>query len=114
MSRLPAGIESRISESGGGLSTGERARIALARALLSRPRVLLLDEADANLDDAARDVLEAVVKDFAGTVLFITHDPARATGADRILKVEGGGLVEVAPANWQAQHAAPPALRAVG
>ena len=112
--RLPAGIESRISESGGGLSTGERARITLARALLSRPRVLLLDEADANLDDAARDALETVVEGFAGTVLYITHDPARAAKADRILKLEAGRLVEVAPETWLAQNAAPPALRAVG
>ena len=111
--RLPAGIESRISENGGGLSTGERARIALARAVLSKPRVLLLDEADANLDDAARDALETVVEDFAGTVLFITHDPARAAAADRILRVESGRLHEIAPAKWLAQDAAPQALRAV-
>ena len=114
VARLPAGIESRISESGGGLSSGERARITLARALLSRPRVLLLDEADANLDDAARDALEAVVRDFAGTVLFVTHDPARAAAADRILKVENRRLREFAPADWLAQDAAPQPLRAVG
>ena len=113
VARLPAGIESRISESGGGLSTGERARITLARALLTRPRVLLLDEADANLDGAARDALETVVEDFAGTVLFITHDPARAAAADRILKVENGCLHEIAPAVWLPQNAAPRALRAV-
>ena len=76
--------------------------------------MLLLDEADANLDDAARDALAAVVEDFAGTVLFITHDPARAAKADRILKVEAGGLLEVAPADWLAQNATPPALRVVG
>ena len=82
--------------------------------LLKAPDVLLLDEADANLDDAARDALATVVKDFAGTVLFITHDPARAAKADRILEVDAGGLVEIAPADWLAQNAAPPALRAVG
>ncbi len=113
VARLPAGIESRISENGAGLTTGERARIALARAILSKPRVLLLDEADANLDDAARDALETVVEDFAGTVLFITHDPARAAAADRVLRVENGRLHEIAPAEWLAQDAAPQALRAV-
>ncbi|MDJ0972368.1 MAG: ABC transporter ATP-binding protein [Kiloniellales bacterium] len=113
VARLPAGIESRISENGGGLSTGERARIALARAILSKPRVLLLDEADANLDDAARDALETVVEGFTGTVLFITHDPAQAVAADRILKVENGRLHEIAPAEWLPRNAAPQALRAV-
>lgn len=109
VARLPEGIESRISESGAGLSTGERARIALARALMSRPRVLLLDEADANLDDASRAALEQVIDSFKGTVLFITHDPARAAKADRILQLDAGRLAEVA----QPRNAPRPALQAV-
>ena len=113
VARLPAGIESRISESGGGLSTGERARIALARAILSKPRVLLLDEADANLDDDARDALEAVLDGFAGTVLFITHDPGRAAKADRVLRLEAGRLVELAPSDPALQPATAPQLRVV-
>jgi ABC-type bacteriocin/lantibiotic exporter with double-glycine peptidase domain len=92
--RLPKGIESRISENGGGLSTGERARIALVRALLTQPRVLLLDEAEANLDCATRDALNAVLESFPGTVLLITHDAHRAAMADRILRLEGSRLIE--------------------
>lgn len=110
--RLPAGLDSRISENGGGLSTGERARIALARALLAKPRVLLLDEADANLDEVSRNTLERVIAAFPGTVLFITHDPARAAKADRILCLEQGRLHE-AVGDPMAAEATPPALRLV-
>ena len=111
--RLPNGLESRISESGAGLSTGERARVALARALLARPRVLLLDEADANLDGASRATLEKVIAEFPGTVLFITHDARRAAKADRILRVQAGRLSEAEPADAPDTETAPPNLRVV-
>ncbi len=93
LARLPRGLETRISENGEGLSTGERARIALARALLARPRVLLLDEADANLDYDAGALLDRVLRLFGGTVVFVTHDPARAASADRVFRLEQGRLV---------------------
>ena len=91
--RLPRGLESRVSESGEGLSSGERARIALARALMTKARVLLLDEADANLDQEAGPLLERVLRLFGGTVIFVTHDPDRAAQADRVLQLDRDGLV---------------------
>lgn len=111
--RLPKGLDSRVSEHGEGLSTGERARIALARAMLVRPRLLLLDEADANLDQAARAALAQVVRTFDGTVVFITHDRSRTAGAHRIFHLKDGGLVaHDAPAfDPDADHS--PALRLV-
>jgi ABC-type multidrug transport system fused ATPase/permease subunit len=90
--RLPDGIESRISENGEGLSTGERARIALARALLVESRVLLLDEAEANLDREALQALDQVTNAFKGSIVFVTHDLARAARADRILHLEAGHI----------------------
>lgn len=93
--RLRHGLDARISEDGAGLSTGERARIALARAVLVRPRVLLLDEADANLDRTARAVLEQVTRAYDGTVLFVTHDANRAAAADRILRLANGKLTPI-------------------
>ena len=95
--RLPRGLESRVSESGEGLSSGERARIAMARALMTRARVLLLDEADANLDQDAGPLLERVLRLFGGTVIFVTHDPARAAQADRILHLDRDGLTAIEP-----------------
>ena len=85
--RLPRGMDTRLSENGEGLSTGERARIAIARAVLARPQVLLLDEAEANLDRLAREALDHLIRTFPGTVVFITHDAARVAQADRILAI---------------------------
>ena len=56
------------------LSGGERTRLALAKIILSRPSVLLLDEPSNNMDIPAREALESIIKEYKGTVLFITHD----------------------------------------
>ena len=95
LDRMANGLDTRISENGGGLSTGERARIALVRALLVRPRVLLLDEADANLDHGAREALNRVVGTFEGTVVMVTHELARVGQADRVLRLQDTHLTEV-------------------
>ena len=95
--RLPQGLRTRVSESGDELSTGERARVALARALLVRPRILLFDEAEANLDRAARTALDRIMDDFGGTIVFATHTRERAARADRLLHLEAGRAVAIGP-----------------
>jgi ABC-type lipoprotein export system ATPase subunit len=76
------------------LSTGERQRTALARALLHRPRLLLADEPTGNLDrDSAATVLNHLA-DFAragGAVLLVTHDPAAAARALRVIRLDAQG-----------------------
>jgi len=78
--RLDRGLETRIAEGGRNLSHGERQRIALARALMAEPSILLLDEVDAHLDEKSRSVLERVIREFNGTIIAATHD-TRLLGA---------------------------------
>jgi ABC-type multidrug transport system fused ATPase/permease subunit len=94
LQELPEGMECRLTEGGMNLSLGQRQRLALARALVGEPRVLLLDEADANLDPKAAGVLNRVLCEFKGTVLMVTHRPDRLAAADLIWHLEDGRLVE--------------------
>jgi ATP-binding cassette subfamily B protein len=107
VARLPLGLDTRLSENGEGLSTGERARIAIARALLTQSQVLLLDEADANLDEPSRQALDMLVGSFPGTVVFVTHDASRVAKAGRILTLHDRRVVEVAAGETGACLAVP-------
>ncbi len=90
-------LEDRADHVPAELSTGERQRTALARALLNRPKLLLADEPTGNLDpDNARVVL-AYLEEFAhhgGAVLLVTHDAAALSLADRTLRLRVGKLLD--------------------
>jgi ABC-type multidrug transport system fused ATPase/permease subunit len=68
---LPEGLDAHIGDGGSSLSTGQRHRVRLARALLRHPRLLLLDEADCFLDERGRLAMKRVIDSFPGTVLFV-------------------------------------------
>lgn len=80
------------------LSSGERQRLALARALVRAPRALLLDEPTGALDEEARTMVEAILSRQLATgtsMLMVTHDQAQAARlAARIVRVENGRLLE--------------------
>lgn len=92
--RLPEGYETRTGERGLALSAGERQRIALARAFLRRPSVLILDEPTSALDaDTERLIAESLRQALpTATVVVITHKPALAEAADMIISMKEGGV----------------------
>ena len=75
------------------LSGGERSRVALAQLTLKAPNLLLLDEPTNHLDIAAREALESVLQEFAGSILFVSHDRYFVDAlADKLWLVEDGGV----------------------
>jgi len=93
---IPGGFNARVGERGRGLSSGQRQIIALARAEMLQPSVLLLDEATATLDPATeRAVLDASDRAMVGrTSVVVAHRLATAARADRVLVVDDGRIIE--------------------
>ncbi|NDH64315.1 MAG: ABC transporter ATP-binding protein, partial [Alphaproteobacteria bacterium] len=100
---LPRGLDAVVGDRGTNLSGGERQRLALARTLLRRPRLILLDEPASALDTENEARLLDTIAGLQGTttILLVTHRPTSITGADRHLVLVDGGLV-LAPAATEA------------
>ncbi len=99
ISELPAGYDTPVGEHGSTLSGGQRQRIAIARALLTEPRVLIFDEATSALDyESERAIQENMAEICAGrTVLIIAHRLTAVRNADRIVVFDRGRIVEEGP-----------------
>ncbi|GGX47806.1 ABC transporter ATP-binding protein [Streptomyces chryseus] len=97
--RLPGGLSGMLGERGGTLSAGERQRIALARALLARPALLLLDEPTSHLDTINETALTTVMKDAAQecALLVIAHRLSTVQHADQIVVLDNGRTVACGP-----------------
>jgi ATP-binding cassette subfamily C protein CydD len=94
--RLPAGYDTIVGERGAGLSGGQIQRIALARAFLRDAKLVILDEATANLDPASEALVQQAVDELARGrgMLVIAHRLATVRHADRILVLDGGRIIE--------------------
>src|SRR5205085_5242145 len=94
---LPWGLETRIGEQGLSLSGGQRQRLALARAIIGRPRVLVLDDPLSSLDVHTEALVEDALKRvLAGTTaLLVVHRPSTVALADRVALLEGGTITAV-------------------
>jgi ATP-binding cassette subfamily B protein len=94
--RLPEGYETVLGERGFSLSGGQRQRLALARAILADPSVLVLDDATSSVDATKEHEIRAALADVmhGRTTLVIAHRPATIALADRVAVLEGGRVVE--------------------
>jgi subfamily B ATP-binding cassette protein HlyB/CyaB len=91
---LPQGYETEIGERGAGLSGGQKQRLAIARALLKRPKVLIFDEATTALDPATANAFATTINALRGKVsmLFVTHALPKTLLVDEIFVIGGGHL----------------------
>jgi ABC-type multidrug transport system fused ATPase/permease subunit len=94
--RLPHGYETELHERGQNLSLGQRQLIAFARAVIAEPRILILDEATANVDTRTEVVIQRALKRLLQdrTSFVIAHRLSTIRGADRVVVIDDGRIVE--------------------
>lgn len=99
LQRLPDGLRTKVGESGLGLSVGERQRIQIARILIAHPKILILDEATANLDFATEAEVRRTVKEVSkeNTVIVIAHRYSMVKEADHVIVLSAGEVMEQGP-----------------
>ncbi len=95
------GLEARAEHRPAELSGGEQQRVAVARALMNEPRLVLADEPTGNLDTRTAEALHTEIlrlsRTFGQTFILVTHNPFLAAVADRVLRLEGGLIEEMLP-----------------
>ncbi|MDQ3556007.1 MAG: ATP-binding cassette domain-containing protein, partial [Gemmatimonadota bacterium] len=93
------GLERRMDHNPAQLSGGEQQRVAVARALVTRPRIVLADEPSGNLDPATggrlHDLFFEVSQQHGAAMILVTHSAELAARADRVLRLEEGQLVQM-------------------
>ena len=96
LQRLPQGLQTPVGENGLGLSVGERQRIQIARILVSQPRILVLDEATANLDYATEAEIKRTINEIRkeNTVIIIAHRYSMVQDADYVIVLAAGEVLE--------------------
>ncbi len=108
--RMPMGYHTLVGDLGTGLSGGQKQRMLLARALYRQPSVLALDEATSHLDIANERAVTQALAQLRLTRLVIAHRPETIAGAQRVVQVKDGGVVELMRAVGAAGNAAEPSL----
>jgi ATP-binding cassette subfamily B protein len=95
--RLPRGFDTMLEENGANLSGGQKQRLAIARALITDPRLLILDEATSALDPDSEAIIRRNLERIAKnrTVIIVSHRLATLTDADAILVLERGKIADL-------------------
>jgi ABC-type bacteriocin/lantibiotic exporter with double-glycine peptidase domain len=91
---MPMGYDTILTDGGRSLSGGQRQRIALARALVHKPRILVLDEATSDLDALTENAIQRQLRALDSTLIIIAHRLSTIAHANAILVLEEGGVVE--------------------
>jgi len=91
---LPMGMQTVISEGGGGLSGGQRQRVMIARAIVRRPRILLFDEATSALDNETQAIVTRSLASLQATRVVIAHRLSTIAQADYIYVMDKGAIVQ--------------------
>lgn len=91
---LPMGLKTLVSEMGANFSGGQRQRLAIVRALLQNPRILVMDEATSSLDTVNERRVTRIIEDLGATQVIIAHRLQTIRGADRIVVLDSGRVVE--------------------
>ena len=98
VNKFPKGFQTKIDEGGGNLSGGQKQRIAIARALIKKPKILILDEATSSLDTKAerevKDAIDQIIEKHNLTVLVVAHRLSTVMDAHRILMMDKGEIIE--------------------
>jgi len=100
--RLPLGYDTKVGDAAYTLSGGQRQRIGLARALFGRPRLIVLDEPNSNLDgDGERALVRAIeaMKADGAIVILIAHRPSVMQAADKLMVLQDGKVTQFGPRN---------------
>ncbi len=98
------GLEGKVAEGGGNLSSGECRRLMLARIVLSDAHLILLDEPDDALDSSGAELIQKVLKDTSATCLLITHNMTIVRQMDELWCLKDGKLIGTGAPNIMIKH----------